>query len=100
MTEVYPPSIAATQLSKSRPWSRWSTTGIGELSPYFLTASAMRFAPTFLSSSVPLAKSTRPPMKALARSAPWSMAGLRKVSCISITALAWATALTLNAPCA
>ena len=71
---------------------------MGEFSPYFLTASAMRRAPCFLSSRVPLAKSTRPPMKALARSAPWRMAGVRKVSCISMTALAWATALTLNAP--
>ena len=71
---------------------------MGECSPYFFTALAMFRAPFFLSSRVPLAKSTRPPMKALARSAPWRMAGERKVSCISMTALAWATALTLNAP--
>ena len=71
---------------------------MGEFSPYFFTALAMFRAPFFLSSSVPLVKSVRPPIKALARSAPCRMAGERKVSCISMTALAWATALTLNAP--
>ena len=71
---------------------------MGESAPYFFTAAAMFRAPFFLSSRVPWAKSTRPPMKALARSAPWRMAGERKVSCISMTALAWATAFTLKAP--
>ena len=72
--------------------------GMGLSSPKRRTASPMLRAPAILSSAVPLAKSARPPMKALARSAPCRIAGLRKVSLISITALAWHTALTLNAP--
>ena len=42
----------------------------------------------FLSSRVPLAKSVRPPMKALARSAPCKMAAERNISWTSMTALA------------
>ena len=64
----------------------------------FFTASAMLRAPFFLSSRVPFWKSTRPPMKALARSAPCRMAGERNISCTAMTASAWATALTLKAP--
>ena len=62
------------------------------------TASIIRRAPRRLSSTVPFIKSALPPIKALARSAPWRMAAERKSWWISMTAWAWAAVFTLKAP--